>query len=246
MTLVIPHYIQDANIQDDSIGYKWDDWNVEQAEEPIDDEFYARLEGISQRAIIAFTISTAEWIVHRFEMLSKDRSLLQYLKSAWAMIVSWHYCGITWEDYADEKKWIGPVKGPLGIAMTRVHYAIQQTLENEDPELRAAWITNLAQYLITDPTPYLKWRERVMERLKRLYQLDPEEKLGEVVPRQALDPDFDLKVDQTESLINRFLSGLDHKINPFLNSPEKMLKEGFMGTPYVFNVEDDRRKRFEK
>lgn len=245
MALSVPNYIQAANIQDNTIRYKWDDWNVEQAEEPIDKDFYGRLKGLSQRANVALTISSAEWIVHRFGTLCDDPLPFQYLEAAWAQIVHWRYTGFTWEDLTEQTDWSGPIKGPLGIAMTRVVYAVQQAEEDEFPSLRAAWITNLAQYLITDSAPYQKWRERIVERLEALYPRDLEETLGEVVPRQALDPDFDFKAEQTESLINQFLRSLDYKSNPFLNFPEKMLEEGFEGTPYVFDIEKDRKARFE-
>jgi hypothetical protein len=245
MPLSVPSYIHEANIQENTIRYKWDDWNVEQAEEPIDKDFFGRLKGISQRANVAFTIGTAEWIIHRFGTLCDDPLPLQYLEAAWAQIVHWRYIAFTWEDHTDKKSWSGPIKGPLGIAMTRVMYAIQQAEEDEVPELRAAWITNLVQYVMTDPTPYQNWRERIIERLERLYPRDPDETQGEVVARQALDPHYNFEIEQTESLINQFLASLDYKANPFLNSPEAMLEEGFEGTPYVFDIVEDRKARFE-
>jgi hypothetical protein len=245
MALLVPKYIQAANIQDNIIRYKWDDWNVEQAEEPIQEEFYNRLRRISQRANIAFTIGTAEWIVHRFSTLCDDALPIQYLEAAWAQIVHWRYGAFTWEGYTEKDEWAGPVKRPLWVAMTDVRFAISQAEEDGNPSLGAAWIANLAQYLMTDLTPYEKWRDRIMKRLEALYPRDPEETLGEVVPREALDPDFDFNVEQTETLINQFLSRLDYRSNPFLNSPEKMLEEGFEGTPYAFNIEEDRKARFE-
>jgi hypothetical protein len=245
MVLHVFKCIQTTDIQDNTIRYKWDDWNVEQAEEPIDEDFYKRLEGISQRANIAFTIGTAEWIIYRFGSVSNDSLPIQYLEAAWAQIVHWRYAGYSWNDFTKKAEWSGPVRGPLDIAMTRVMFAIQQAEADENPELRAAWITNLAQYLMANPTPYRRWCEWVMERLESLYRRDPEEKLGEVVPREALDPDFDLKVEKTESLINRFLGTLDYNTNPFLSSPEKMLEQGYEGRPYIFDIEKDRKARFE-
>jgi hypothetical protein len=84
-----------------------------------------------------------------------------------------------------------------------------------------------------------------MTRLQNLYPLNSEEKLGEVVPQEALDPTLDFQIEQTEPFVNRFLRSLDYRTNPFLNSPEQMLDRGFKGTPYVFNIEEDRKARFE-
>lgn len=245
MALSIPRYIDAADVQDVTIRYLWDDWNVEQAEEPIDEEFHKRLTGISQRAIIAFTIGTAEWIVYRFSALCDDSLPSQYVEAAWAQIVHWLYEGSSWEDQAVTADWIGPVKGPLGIAMTRVMYAIQSARDDEDPELRAAWIANLAPYVMSNPAPYQEWRELVMKRFTVLYPRNPDETLGEVVPRAALDPNSGFQPEQTEDLINDSLATLDYKTNPFLNSPKRMLEEGFDGIPYKFDIEKDRKARYE-
>lgn len=247
MALLIPHYIQEANIQDTTIRYEWDDWNEEQAEEPIDQEFLSRLKGISQRAVIAFTCGTAEWIVHRLEKFSVEQLPPQYIETAWAMIVDLRYCHVVWDEYTQESDgWVGPIRRPIALAMIRVEYTFEAILEYGNPELSAAWITNLAQYLLPDPKQYLKWRESVMNRLESLYPMNPKEKLGEVVPREALDPDFDFKVELTEKLINEFLSGLDYRKNTFLNSPEEMLGQGFEGKPYVFDIQADRKSRHER
>jgi hypothetical protein len=243
MTLPVPTYIRAANIQDTSIRYKWDDWDVEQAEEPVDQEFLGRLKGLSQSAMGAFTIGTAEWIAYRFAPFIDDPLPLQFLEASWANLIDFFYCGAVWETYVDDNSWSGPVRGPLGIAMLRVDYTLQEIVGDRHPEIIAVWINNLVQYVLTDPEPYLMWRERVMERLEALYPSDPQDKLGEVVPRQALDPDFDFRLGETESLINRFLASLDYRANPFLNSPEKMLEQGFEGTPYVFDIEKDRQSR---
>jgi hypothetical protein len=243
MVLDVPSYLRAANIQDERIRYLWDDWNVEQAEEPIDEEFSKRMSELSQRAVIAFVNATAEWIVYRLEIFTDTTLPRQYLESGWAQIVDWRYSAGSWEEFTVKSEWSGPVQGPIGIAMTRVMYAIEQTSENAFPELRAAWITNLASYVMPDRAPYLQWREQIMKRLESYYTRDPDDTLGDVVPREALDPDFSFRPEQTELLVNRFLARLDFTTNPFLKSPVKMLERGFKGTPYLFDFEEDRRAR---
>ena len=252
MPVSVPNYIHMAKIQDNSILYAWDDWD-DQGEEPLDEDLVARLEGLSQRATLAFMCGTAEWIVHRLARLCDDPAPSDYLETAWAMLVDVRYCGYGsgtwWQEYAMEE-WVGPVKGPLGRALDRLEIAMQQLAwEKENPSDRATMLSNLTLYVMTDSAPYRRWREQVLKRLKLLYPRDPEDELGDVVPRQAVDPKFDFKIEQTEFLINEFLSKLDHRSNIFLSSPEGMLEdyddedEGFNGTPYIFDIEADRKAR---
>ena len=245
MTLSAPRYIEAANIQDPTIRYRWDDWNVEQAEEPLDEAFYKLLEGISQRANAALTIATAEWIVQRFATLADTRLPWQYIEAGWAQVVDFRYGALAWDMSVQEHVWAGPVLRPIWTAMYRIQFALEVAKDDETPELRAAWITRLAPYVMTDPTPYESWLKAVIARLQRLYPRDPRETLGEVVPREAFDPRFDFAIEQTEPLVNRFLGALDYRANPFLARPEAMLAEGFESTPYVFSLERDRRSRLE-
>ena len=71
--------------------------------------------------------------------------------------------------------------------------------------------------------------------------------LGEVVPREALDSTLAFVVEDTEGLIDRFLRGLDYSQGPtgngFLMLPTEMAAEGFTGTPYRFDIAQDRHQR---
>lgn len=233
-----------GTITDSSIRYLWDDWNVERAEEPIDEAFYQRLVGLSLRANVAFAIGTSLWLLKRFEKLV-DRSLpSHYLDAAVAQSIDWRYGSYQgWDERTDNSQWSGPVKGPIGTAMVRVSYAIQEAFERGNPSLRCAWLTNLTQYVTPNREPYLSWRDQVVARYTMLYPRNPSEPLGEAVPIESLDLTYPFQATQTEALMNQFLARLDYGQNQFLNSPEKMSELEFMGTPYVFNAEEDRKKR---
>jgi len=254
MTLPVPKYLQAANVDDTSIRYQWDDWKTLPALQAVDDKLKSRLKGVSQRAVVAFMCGTVEWIVHRFSRLCDDPALSAYLEAAWAMIVDVRYCvcgggGTGWQEYSI-KGWDGPIKAPIADALERLEIAIQKLAwEDTDPVRRAGLLAALAAYVMTDPAPYKRWCGQVMKRFESLYPRDPEDELGDVVPREAIDPKFDFKVERTEALINRFLASLDYHTNIFLTSPEDMLEsddeeeEGFKGTPYVFDMEADREAR---
>src|ERR1019366_2092168 len=245
MTPQIPNYIHASHSQNNIVHYKWDDWNIERTEEPFDEVLYERLIRIGMRANVAFTIGTAEWIVYRYGLLIDDPLPANYLEAGWAQMIDWRYGAYYgWQDLTKEDEWRGPVRGPLGVTMSRVMYAIQQAEESGgDPSLRATWISSMAQYVIPFPDEYRSWREPILGRLERIYARDPSDPKGEVVPREAMDPEYEFRIEQTESLVNGFLAALDYSRNPFLHSPERMLTEGFRGTPYIFDLEQDRKMR---
>lgn len=55
---------------------------------------------------------------------------------------------------------------------------------------------------------------------------------GEALPREILDPDVEYDHNRRKEFVERFLTKLDWQTNPYLRSPEEMLKLGFEGTPY--------------
>jgi len=255
MSLAIPQYLIVSNVQDPSIRFEWDDWKHLPAKDVIDRDLSVRLETISQRAILAMMCGTAEWIVYRFGRLSNDPTLWRYMEGAWAMTIDVRYCGYGsghWWGENSTKKWDGPIERPIADAIVRLQTAIQQLYwEGTDPGRRAGLIATLARYVMTEPAPYNRWLDQVIRRFESLYPRTIEDQLGEVVPRQAIDPDFDFRVEQTEVLVNEFLASLDYRSNDFLSSPEGMLDRSdedeedavFHGIPYVFTIEGDRRAR---
>jgi hypothetical protein len=245
MTLLARDYIERSKIRDTTIRYRWDDWDVEQAEQPVSKKLAKQLKKLSERANIAFAVATTEWIVYRLEWVLDDPMPFDYLEAAWAQIVDFRYSFVWWDPLHDHE-WTGPVKGPIREAIAWVMEIIRVVEEDrEHPARMCASLSRLAEYVMTDAAPYRAWRDRVIKRLEQYYPLDRSEPLGDVVPREALDPDFAFRPNQTEALVNQFLSRLNPKDHEFLNSHDDLLKEGFEGTPYVFNIEADRRLRSE-
>jgi len=253
VALSIPTYLQAAHIQDNSLRYDWDDWSKVPAAASSDEPVAARLRGISQRAVLAFGCGTAEWLVYRFARLCDDPAPWNFLEAAWAMIVEVRYCGygsaVQWQDYAREQ-WVGPVKRPIKNTLVRLESAFHLLAweGHTDPTEYTAKISALTSYVMTDPAPFRRWSGKVLDRFEHLYPRNPEDLLGDVVPREAVDPEFDFRVEETEALVNRFLRTLNYRSNIFLSPPEGMLEhfegdEDFKGTPYVFDMEMDRQAR---
>jgi hypothetical protein len=255
MTLPSRQYLATANIRDNVVRYLWDDWkSVPKLENP-DEKLEARLETISERAILAFECAAAEWIVYRFGGLDTDPAPWAFLEAAWAMTIDPRYSGYGkgpgWQHFAT-KGWDGPVRRPIKKALDRLEMSIEHLASEykADPSTSAALLHALAAYVMSDPGPYERWAEQVLERFESMYPRDLEDPLGDPVPREATDPSYDFKIERAESLINAFLSGLNYRSNMFLSTPEGMLQhfEGepdFPGTPYVFDLTRDRVARRE-
>ncbi len=253
MTLHLLPSLKAANVQDRVVRYAWDDWkSIAVIEEPSED-FVTRLERLSQRAVLAFECGTAEWIVYRFGALDNDSAPWQFLEGAWAMTINSRYCGYGkgpgWQSYA-ENGWDGPIRRPIKNALDGLETDIRQLTSeyHTDPSFGAAVTAALASYIMTDPKPYLTWSDQVLRRFESLYLRDPTDQLGDPIPRQALDPNPEFEVPKSERLLNEFLAGLDFRTNPFLSTPDGMLKHfdgeaDFIGTPYRFDLGLDRRAR---
>jgi hypothetical protein len=242
VALDLPRYIAASGCQQGALRYSWDDWDLDQFESPVDESLLARLSAVAQRANVAWCIACAEWICHRLAPhLHGDPLPLQRLEAAWAQVVDARYSHSL---VADPQLWAGPVKRPVLRALELVDFAVDAMTRDESPAPIGAAISRLTDHLLADPGPFRCWQARTLERLEALYLLDSDETLGEVVPREALDPERDFDPRQTEVLVSDFLTRLSREDNPFLLSPSEMLARGFPGVPYLFSAEADRELRF--
>jgi hypothetical protein len=237
MSLSIPKYVAEAGIQDRSLKYEWDDWHLEEIFDSETEVFHARMREVSFRANIAFTNACGEWIIHRYDLLSTDPVPLQNIEAAWAGTIDPAYA-VYWEP--PDEKWLGPIRGALSLAIIFALEASGDAFQYTDPAVSAYRSSNLAEHIMPAPQTFQEWRERVLKRLRTLYPLNEDDPLGDVVPREALDPDFDFNPEMTQNLVQTYLDHLDPRLNPFLRAPQQMLTSGFVGTPYRFDIEADR------
>ena len=228
--------------QENNLRYQWDDWNVEQADSPIDKSLQARLDNLSYRSLIGYYLVSGEWIVSRLRPFLANSLPYEYLEAGWVMSIDWRY-GDDWELLEADSEWTGPVKGPVREAMKWISFSIQQSDEGGNVAWGAAHITKLTEYILPSHSAYVQWRERILPRLETLYPRDSHDRLGDVVPREAYDPEVDFKVDEGAFLVSQFLGRMQNTPNRFLNSSEEMRRNGFAGTPFVFNIDQDRRLR---
>jgi hypothetical protein len=242
MALDIPRYIRVAEIHDKSIRYTCDDADPQSVSDVDDERLIERAEALSFRANLALTIGCAEWVVHRYDALSPDRSPHDYLEAAWAAVVDERYLRM-WD--FPEEKWQGPIRGPMAVSLHIVQEAVRSAVHEDALGVPLSYMSNLARHVLPKKREFSKWRNQAIKRLASLSPFKSAESLGEPVPREALDLDAEFHPAETEALINRALERLDPNRNPFLCTPDEMVDQHFDGTAYRFSLEEDRRKRAE-
>ena len=256
MAYSIPPHIVAAAVDNRQLLFKWDDWRASQDFEYQADKVLERLARVSLRAKITAAIGMYEWIIWRFRLVSNDATPVQVAEAAWCANV---HRGYMVYDEFDRDKWLGPVRGPLWCAMTWLMPMVFLGDDNFDEwESGISYLARLANHVLPNPAVFREWLDSSSDRLLHLYPAqteDPFEDLfgeseearrGPLVPREVLATDSEFRTDMTQSLIDRFLRAVDYRSNPFLNSPETMLSNGFDGTPYAFTMYDERSGRTEE
>jgi len=238
----ISRFVDQSVALDRSIRYKWDEWGSRFGPIRSDEKIGQRLSHLTHRAVGAFAVSAAEWVVSRYESMIETTVPRLCLEAASAQLVDFRYSSY-WDLEGD---WSGPIKGPIRVAFDFLSLTLESISRAADPAADATVVSALAYYVINSSDSYKRWELSSLDRLKTLYPFDSQDTLGGVVPREALDTGRPFLVDETETLINRFLASVDHLNNPFLNPPQEMLKRGFSTTPYVFNNQEDMRVRREQ
>lgn len=249
--LTKPQHIAVARIADPSIRYRWDEWHVQRAYQPVDPALWARLQGLTHRAIVGLTIASGEWVAYRFESLTDRPEPLEVLEAGWAANVDRAY---SYPFQTEDDEWRGPILGPLNIMMAIVVDALYQRNPRTDPAESACWMSRLAQHVLPDATQFRQWQGLCVARLHRFCRAPEEAQAalfdddafeGDWVPRELFDPSFEYSPPLARELISRFLAPLENDDNPFLGTPEEMLDAGFEGVPYRLTRRDgehDRRR----
>lgn len=237
-----PTYINRVHLASPMLQYSWDEWNLEQSIGLFDQETHTKLKSMSLRAAFAMLVGSAEWIVYRFEdLMSDEQSLLPFhaVDTGWAQVVDPKY-GIPWNPF-DE--WTGPVLGPIRQAMMLMQDGADYLGKRVEVARPAAKVIKLAEHVMPDKSMFKTWENQVLERLMNLFPWSETDPLGDPVPREALDPTFAFHLSQTELLISQYLRQLIPEENAFLSSPEQMSEWEFIGEPYIFDIDEDRRRR---
>lgn len=231
MVFSIPTYIDKTGIIDYPIEHDWNDSNPEDAYLGHDERLRHRINKICYRGVVALSSGFAEWIAWRLNKHLSDPMLFQMIESVWAGIIDWRYMEVN--NGPDWKVWQGPVRGPLCAAFDLLHEIVKLVSKKQFASPEAICLSMLALHVVPNPKAFKDWRRFVIRRLVQMHPRPDDNLLGDPVPREALDPDFNYKPEMAKELFSNYLQNLNYKQNPFLSTPEKMIQKGFEGTPYI-------------
>jgi hypothetical protein len=246
MRLLIPSYIADAHIDSREIKYDWNEWADKETiyQRDTDQALRQRVAPLSQRGRIALANGVAEWLVYRFRRFLKNELSFDALEAAWAGVVDRKYVLplASFRDH-DKEDWSGPVMGVIRRGLLFVNDIIDLGWDNGETISFLLEVTNLTRYVLPETAEFEAWLAMVIARLTTISPLAPNDFVGEVVPREALDCRRAFDPQTTETLTQRFLRTLDSTNNPYLASRKTMLDWGFRNEPYTFDIRADREKR---
>src|SRR5262245_3159095 len=231
MSLVMPNYIKSGEVDNDPIQHSWDEST---SEELLLDypRLTERLSAVSYRCLLAFSLGSAEWVVWRLSRHFADLVPFQVVEACWAGTIDWRYLKSldvpNWEEQLP-----APIGGPLNLAFWLLQTIFVAARRLEPFWQSSASVSELALRILSMPDQFKVWRRFVVDRLTRLHPKQQKDRLGTPVPREALDPNFDYNPDVAPELLRRFLKNLNPSQNPYLSSPEEMIADGFVGTPYL-------------
>lgn len=227
-----PAHIAEAGLSFDAPDYVWNNQTDEEVvfHQP---RIANRINEMSDRAGLAFSLGAIEWTLWRFHKLLPDdhERVFQFLDAAWAGIVDWKYLDAfissPWEETLDRE-----IGGPLAASFSCLEWAFGCARDRKPFMHEPVAISEVALRVCGVPEVFKAWRRTVIERLIEVAPKDPSERLGQPLPRDIVSPMYTPAPDKDGERINAYLQSLDWQSSPFLGKPEEMKAAGFEGEPY--------------
>jgi hypothetical protein len=223
---------------DEPLRYKWNDEKPTQHYNLENGRLQKELaRGMRRRASLAVTIGFVEWTWLRLRRQTNDGRLPELIEASWASLVDWRYFNASSQSEQDlSKRGKGPILGPISIAHRHLFNSVVDASNETGFFAVSVYLSNLAEHVLSDRADLFKrWRRTIIERLKRIYPDDPNERLGPPVPREAII-ESEFNVADTPKLLDAFLCDLKPDDNPYLAKPRDVKAAGINGTPYRFTA----------
>ena len=226
------------------LQFVWDDARVDEDFTGDASEVLSAALRMSVRARMALAVGLYEWIVWRFDGLHRRTEPKQVLEAAWCACVDPRYLN-HYEFTRDE--WEGPIEGPLWCAMAYLQHGLPKGYDLEGDLYDALELLYLlAAHVVPKDAHMEPWLETILQRLVQHFPLQPEaeipfddlfdhrigERLGELIGRDALDPNLPLDAARDRRFLASMLAEGHNSENPYVASPEDLEEQGFEGAAY--------------
>lgn len=215
MVIKDPPYIPIEDLSKIDIYEDWDSDNPYSNLGEVVDETIERLSVLSNRAILAYSIGCAYWVVYRYSGKEDINILLEYIDACLPCLFALSD-RVPNELIQDE--WTGPVRGPLQFSV----FLIADTWhsgEFDAPAEQGADSEKLVFYAIpkerNERVLFLIWREVILSRLEKNYQRNVDNPDGMGVPIDILNPNVELEPNEYKQQILSAVLKID-KGNKFL------------------------------
>jgi hypothetical protein len=230
MVYTMPRYIQQANIDTPDLHFTWDDWKASELFTYNSDAVAEKLMKLEPRAQVAMGVGIYEWIVWRFRRVTDDPLPYQLAEAAWLGVANPFYMSYV---ELERREWMGPIRGALWCAVTwMVPMVFYKQKGEEELESGLRYLPRLAVHVLPDPRLFEEWINFASNRLLYLYQAKKNDLFDDlfalddhddvVIPREALDPEFEYSPDRAKKLFQKFLKSSAPEKNQVLNTPEQM------------------------
>lgn len=207
------------------------------------------LKALNHKAVVGLSAALAEWIFWRIKGSYPIEATLPVTDALWLGLIdrryinNWKYGADKGEDIYDNILWITLAC----LQEIRYHY----TIGDYRILYRVVNLTMLARHIAPDKSQFDNWLggclERATEFFPARYDRDDvrnnpdnynkcyDSSSEPPIPREFFfEPGFDYKTANIDELLERFINGLDHSNELYFKSEDDMIKEGFIGMPYVF------------
>jgi hypothetical protein len=210
-----PPYIPVAEIVSDSDDYEWNHESPFGLVAPADEIVANRLVEVSNRALVAYSVACAEWVVYRLLNYLPDETPFHYLENFWAFVMGRDEHFRFPPELAHED-WLTAQLGPVDCAISSVMNVIYLSQYYGPPGKDAARIAELAKHVLGPiGSPHFSaWHQSTIHTLTIGCPRSPAEPDGPPLPRALVDPMRVPKSRDWPQWIEREFHGADFSGNP--------------------------------
>ncbi|QBH97023.1 hypothetical protein EKN56_11830 [Limnobaculum zhutongyuii] len=246
--LVIPKILESQFLIESDLNYEWEKEHCRMYYiEYINDKLSHALWQLNHKSTVGLATALAEWILWRLSLSSNNPFIQEFneIEAMWAGLISKDYI---FDSLYKGKKDSDKVMGPLWVTLkcmedVRFSYIEGKIFINEKLSALAA----IARLVTPESQFFDNWIANCIKKAIVLFPAeydraecnDPSERYNSShelpIPREFFfDFDFDYLTANVNKLLTDFISSLDYTVNDFLNPPEVMINNGYVGTPYIY------------